>query len=507
MTDLAKSGPVTFRWHYLLAGLASIVLSVWTAYAISMPNPDSVLYLSAAGKFAAGHWHDGFAFYKWPAYSLLIAGAMQIGGLDPYIAAQVVNAVLVLGTTLAFIALADELSNGDRAVVTVATILVVFQPQLTEMRPWIIRDHGYLCFFVVAVWLAVADARRPSAWRKLGLLAALAAATLFRIEGFFLALLVAGYYALTRLRTVTAQASAITLFVLATAIGLPFAFGVWVTGSFGKWMAGKGLTVNMTHFGNLLEKRVHVLEDQVLMFGSGLGWQADVAIAIGLALIQIVRALTPVFTAYGLFAFMPNRLIPGRAMLPIVWFTAGQLPMLFLFTFINAMLDWRYAMAFALIAMFTTVYCASVSWRELLMGRPRAFLVFPSLVLAVALTWTLDMPRPQKWGHYREAAQWIRDNVPDDARLWMNETRIAYFSGRELEEIGGVSQLLNLRKPGKPADFDVVVFATRKAGRKLPMPIPPGELALAASFRAGPDDLVNIYAACPAMTACPPAAR
>lgn len=494
----------TFRWHYILAAIASIILSVWGAYATSIANPDSVLYLRAAEYFSAGHWLDGLNVYRWPLYSLLIGGVMSMTGADALIAAQIVNGLLTLGTTMAFISLANRLTNGDRGFVTVATIIIVFQPQLMELRPWVIRDHGYICFFLTAVYFAVADNQEPSAARKLALIGALVAATLFRIEGLYLASLVAVYYILVRLRTVTQQASTIALFVIATSALLPFIFGIWASGTFGRWLSGEWLPAGLSILGPDILKRVNVLENEVLVLGSGHGWQAYISIAVGLAVIQIVRALTPVYAFFGFFAFLPHRLLPERAILPVVWFAAGQLPMLILFTFIKALLDWRYGMGFAMIAMFATVACATASWRELLMGRPRAFLVFPSIVIAIGISWALDVPRPGKLTHYKEAGEWIRDNVPANSNVWMNEPRIAYFSGLAYPKVAGVADMLFVPRPdfAKRGEFDVVVFATGTAQKSLPLPAIAETAQVVKTFYGEDGHFVRVLATCAEMADC-----
>ncbi len=508
MSSPHGGGYRTFRWHYILAALASIVLSVWGAYATAIPNPDASLYLRAAEYFSEGRWVDGMAVYRWPLYSLLISAVMSLTSLQALLAAQVVNGALTLGTTLAFVALAQRLTNGDRAFVTVATIMIVFQPQLTELRSWVIRDNGYLCFFLVAVYFAVSDNQQPSLYRKLALLISLVLATLFRVEGVYLAALIAVYYVLVRLRTVTQQASTITVFVVAASALLPFMLGIWTSGTFANWIEGKVLPSKISIFGPAIIERVEILEKDVLVLGSGHGWQAYIAIAVGLALIQIVRALTPVYAFFGLFAFLPHRLLPAKANLPVVWFSLGQLPMLILFTFMKALLDWRYAMGFALIAMFATVACATTSWRELQMGRARAFLVFPSIIIAFGISWFLDIPKQNRLIHYMDAATWIRENVPPTANIWMNEPRIAYFSGHTYRQVAGVADILSLPSPTfeKKGQIDVFVFATGTADLKAPFPggQPPKVIQ---TFFGTDGNFVQVFAVCPAMTGCNPLAQ
>lgn len=470
---------------------------------MSIPNPDAALYLRASDYFAAGRFYDGLSVYKWPAYSALIALVQVVTGVKAFVAAQIVNAIFTLIATLTFIALASEFSNRDRAVVTIATIFIVFQPQLMQLRSWIIRDHGYIALFMVSVYLAVVDNERPSIWRKLALAAALVGATLFRVEGLYLALLVAGYYVLKRMRTVTAQVSTISVLIFGATLLLPFAFSIWVNGTFGRWLAGKAATVDLTLFSDVIRHRVEVLSTDVLQGGGGRKWSAYASVILGMTIMDTIRAITPVFTLYGLFAFIPNRLAPRISVLPIAWFTLAQIPMLFLVGFINALMDWRYPMALALIAMFGIIFCATASWRELLMFRPRAFIVFPTLTILSATTFLYDLPERSGSHHFRDAGHWIEENVPKTSRIWMNEARVAYFSGRSYRKTGGVTRLLGLPQTEfeKKGEFDVLVVWSEGNQEKAPIPIALKNLSLVATFEYERERIM-IFAVCPQMAQC-----
>jgi hypothetical protein len=482
-----------------------MAFSAWGAFAVSMPNPDAALYLRAADYFSTGQWTEGLSVYRWPVYSLLIAAIMALTGAKALLAAQVANGLLVLGTTTAFIALASRLTNGDKAFVTIATVMIVFQPQLMELRPWVIRDHGYLCFFLTSVYFAVADNQKPSIMRKLALVGSVVLATSFRIEGLYLGLLIAVYYVLVRLRSVTQQASLIAIFIVVTAALLPLIFGIWASGTFKNWVSGNIVPAQNPLFSAEILHRVEALEKNVLNLGSGHGWQAYISVVTGLAFFQIVRALTPIYAVLAFFAFLPHRLLPSQATLPVVWFAAGQLPMFFLFTFITALLDWRYPMAFALMLMFAVVATATASWRELLMARPRAFFVFPTIVIAFAVAWALDIPRHDRLAYYREAADWIRDNVPPESHIWMNEPRIAYFSGHAYGDVAGVAQIFFLPSPDFEAHGDIDVFVVSShdvSGRRVRLPDLPSPPQLIKVFKGANEDSVQVLVSCPEMKEC-----
>ena len=469
----------------------------------SIPNPDASLYLRASDYFAAGRFYDGLAVYKWPAYSVVVALTQVATGLEAFLAAQVVNALFTVVTTLAFIALASEFSNRDRAVVTIATVFIIFQPQLMQLRSWIIRDHGYIALFMTAVYLAVADNERPSVWRKLGLAAALLGATLFRVEGLYLALLVVGYYVLKRMRTVTAQVSTVAVLISGATLLLPFAFSIWINGTLGRWIAGKAATVDISLFTDVIQHRVDVLATEVLQGGTGRKWSAYASVVLGMTVMDTIRAITPVFAIFGLFAFIPNRLVPRKAVLPIAWFTLAQMPMLFLVGFINALMDWRYPMALALIAMFGIIFCATSSWRELLMFRPRAFVVFPSLVIASLATFVFDLPQPSASDQVKDAGRWVQKNVPKVSRIWINDARVAYFSGRSYRTTGGITRLLGLPPTDfeKKKEFDVLVVFSEGDPKRVPIPIDISAFSPVATFSSSSDS-INIYVVCAEMVRC-----
>jgi len=182
------------RVTVVLAALASLALSAWGAWAAFIPNPDAALYLRSAELIVDGRWVDALHVYGWPAYSAVIALLMKLSGCEALPAAQTVNAVFAVVTTVAFIGLVHRLAGGDRVFVACAAIFILMQPQLTQLRATVVRDNGYLAFFVLSLYWVAADLAQPRRSAKLAIAGAILAAGLFRIEGFFLALWVILYH-------------------------------------------------------------------------------------------------------------------------------------------------------------------------------------------------------------------------------------------------------------------------------------------------------------------------
>src|SRR4029077_7071493 len=112
------------------------------------------------------------------------------------VAAEIVNASLGVIATVAFIALVGKLSQGDRLAALCAAVVVLLQPGLAGDRPSVIRDNGYLAFFLVTLYLVARDQLTPSLRGKMAIAAAIVISGLFRIEGFALAAIVPFYYLL-----------------------------------------------------------------------------------------------------------------------------------------------------------------------------------------------------------------------------------------------------------------------------------------------------------------------
>ena len=482
--------------------IASLSLSAWSAYAVSVPNPDAIRYLRAAELFVMGSWVDGLELFKLPFFSLLIAAIMLASDVDALTAASILNSVLFTCLVVMTSALAYELSSGDRTVVSTSIILTLLHSQLVNIVPLIIRDHGYLLFFVITILISIVDNRRPSWHLKLMLVLSISAASLFRIEGLYLGVLVAGYYVLCRLHTTLARVIAVSAFTLITSALLPFAFLNWNEGSLFRWLAGDASAPGVSAMWAVVSQRVDILQNEILTYGSGQGWKGYISLVVGLAFFQIIRAITPVYAVLGAISLVPNRLIPRRAILPLGWFAVGQLPLLLLFAFVNAMLEWRYAISLSLVVMFGAIFTVTSSWRDLLAGRRGAIVIFPLIAGSVLVAWFIDLPRPKPNYPVYEAGEWIKEHVPANARLWTNEPRVAYLAGLPYGETGGVTESLAM----PPTDFEIngevdVVVLSASGGPQVP-PRPVESLELRVRFENG-SDVVSIYSACPSMVQCP----
>lgn len=473
--DQRPLGPaltVSSPWVYAAAVLASLLLSAWAAYAEFVPNPDAALYLRAAKLFSEGAWASGLDVYRWPFYSILIAALMTVVP-DAIVAAQVLNAFLYLISTLAFIGLISRLAGGGNLVVIVAALMVVFHPQLTQLRAGIIRDNGYLAFLLLAFYLIVRDQAIPRAWTKIAIGISIVLAGLFRIEGFLIAGLIPLYYTYAqggwRRWVATLSGTAILMLLLLPASSL------WGGGSPNQWFSGQSnIGVFQSFLGPLeiIGARITALRSDLPPPSWSSDWVAYGGMVVAVAAHSVVRAITPPLALLAGFGLSASTEMSREARSFVVWFTLLQIPLLLLFTGVNLYLDWRYAMGVALL-MTVPAACAVVQlcrgWGA---GNRTAKLGLPITALILLASWVSDFPTPNGLGYLREAGRWIQENVPAETHLLTNDSRITYFSERRPGE--RTTEWAGLEKGTVPLDIvnsvDVVALAISNE-RGVPDPI------------------------------------
>jgi len=444
------------RRIYLTAAVLSLLLSAWAVWAQFVPNPDAALYLRSAEQFADGQWTAGIGTFRWPFYSLLIAATMTVTGLKALVAAEIVNACLALIATVAFVALVAKLSNGDRLTALCAAFIILLQPHLAGDRPSVIRDNGYLAFFVVTLYLVARDQLAPSVRTRFAIAASILVSGLFRIEGFALAALVPFYY-LVRQPGVWRRPSLLIGIVIACLALVPAAL-LWTSGDLTFWLQGHFESAAIGRqwfaFSNTIATRLHQLKDDFLYpYGGGNEWGAYIGLVIGIVVVNIVRSLTIPLAILTVFAFVPKPVMPRPASRFVLWFALAQLPMLFVLAFVMLFLDKRYAVGMVLfldIALAFLMAEAIRQWRS-----DRLAKIFTPLAAAALIgVFIFAVPKPSKLEYLKEAGQWIGETLPRPSTIATNDARIAYFSGRPYDQI----RIWTYSQKNPPTDAELATF-------------------------------------------------
>jgi hypothetical protein len=436
MTNLLPAQISTERSVYVAAIVLSLALSAWSAYAQQIPNPDALYYLRAAELFHAGQWQQGMAVYRWPFFSLAVAGMMFLTGVTAPVAAQVVNALFDCATAVIFIALVRQLAAdvSIRSIAGWAAFIIVLHPKLAVLRAAVVRDHGYYAFVLLTLYLVVRDHQHPRSWIKPAIVCSIVVAALFRLEALLLALVVPAFYLVADTSAARRRLLAVPAVALAGLL-LAVVYAVWSGTLMLPGAPPSGLDVDVPgrfrEIAEALRARAARLSEAVPPIRNA-GTIAYIGFSVAALVDALLRAVTIPIAILAIFAFAPRRLLSDFATRFVLWFAAWQVALLFAFMVLAFFLDWRFAMVFALImtipAVFTLAEIAAL-WRARM---PAYRVLFPIALLAVIVPWILDVPRFSKLEHLRDAGLWISRNLPSNATVLTNDGRIAYFSGRAL---------------------------------------------------------------------------
>ncbi|MDH3689876.1 MAG: hypothetical protein OEU36_10400, partial [Gammaproteobacteria bacterium] len=343
---------IEHRSIFLIAIVASLVISAWCVYADHVVNYDGVLYLLVAEDIMRGDWGNAVSLYKWPFYPALIALVSGPADWNAEYAAYVVNAMLATLIVVAFMALVLEL-GGDRRTLIAAALVILFYPEINQYRSFIIRDFGYLAFYLISLLLFIRHYRCPSKLLAVSWFVSMLVATLFRVEGVIFLL----YFPLlqylnrrvSRGRWSVAITGATALFV---PLGLSFLW--WTYSPTQKYDHLTGLTDPLAMMGGAwsqisteLSHKLYVVQEEFLVSISD-----DYAYVIfGLTLLlivgwAIVSALGPLYgflVGYGIY----RRLVFPRREIKRIWYAVigAHVAILCVFTLSKLFLTGRYPLA------------------------------------------------------------------------------------------------------------------------------------------------------------------
>jgi hypothetical protein len=440
---------------YGLVACASILLSLWSAYAQYIPNPDAMYYLRSAEMFADGRWREGFQIFRWPLYSLGIASVMSVTGVSALVATQVVNAVLDAATALLFVALVARFASGSRQVVFWAAFFVLLHPKLVQVRPSVIRDHGFYTFFLLTLYLVALDLTQRRLAIKLGIFGAIVLACLFRPEAAALFLLVPAFCIFNRTSSTVARVSIVVVVILSYLMLVP-AYSLWN-------FMGAHTDVAPSHwfdvwaqitrdvFSNVTQLSAQL--GTILPRGRNVGGLAYIGIVAAITVDSMLRAVTIPIAVLTVLAFTPRRVMPAFAGRFVGWFAWWQLPLLLTFMTFALFLDWRYAMGFALLAGIPAVFTLHAVAVAAQSGTWRDKLLLVAAIAAIVVPFALAVPKISNLAHLRDAGYWVRDKLPPETKVLTNEARIAYYSGRTYDGQIKVLELPRLKEGLANADY------------------------------------------------------
>jgi hypothetical protein len=477
--------PQYSRWAYklrylpkdvrLYAALGSLVLSAWCLFLDNVINNDAVLYLRAAELLANGAWQAAITLYKWPLYSLLIAAVHIITGLSFDHAAYVLNAALTALTVVVFVSLVGEV-GGNRRVVIASIFVVLFYAGLNKYRPMVIRDHGYLAFYLWSLFLYVKNMKNPKLATTLGWVATMTIAALFRLEAFVLLAALVLFHSWRRVTSLSRKLaliviSAIGAFLLLSALAWWLFGGVELSGTNGFLGAWRSLLHTFSQATTeTLSAKVEVIAGlDPDKYSRYFAYAVLLAALVILLVWNVMSTLTPLYTALTGHALYRRLLFPEPGAKAVwLWMIAVNLGVLMAILLVRLFLTGRFPLAVSLTLMLAVPFSLAAlydHWQSSRTKAGRRPWLFAVVCVLFLLTAAQQLSRPTHKNHLKQAGLWLRAHAPAQATLFSNDAVLWYYSQRRIgERYQGIDwdQTLGLVKSKARLQYDYLALRLRE---------------------------------------------
>ncbi|MCH2190137.1 MAG: hypothetical protein MK188_04345 [Gammaproteobacteria bacterium] len=451
------------QYQFILAMVvANILLSTLSVSLDKVINNDGITYLAMAELFLSGDWETARSYYSWPFYPLLIAGVSKLFSLELTLAAHTLNALLATSLTLAFVAIVDELSDGDQRTLIVAALIILVFPSITKYRAYIIRDFGYLSFYLWSLFFILRFCRTKTKKDFIGWLFTSIASCIFRFEGMILMLIVPYFLFIFygfKLKHKKAIVISITVAILAMSGTTAYMY-----------LQDKyDATVRMAQLAgqdidNIFDLFLHNIKNQTNTESTGvLGFVRPVFNNMVNILDDLVRRMAGIY-----FLICVAAIVSGVALKTAlrrrIWivYLAVNLGLLLSFSIANNMTVSRYTLATCL-TLLPLAPIAIDHWLKSIdsYSKSQKWLVYVTIVLAILISIkNLDI-RSDK-GHLITAGAWIKSNVDQQAKIFSNNRILIHYADLG-PETNFAERYTNTRMQehlhsGRIKDFDFVAL-------------------------------------------------
>lgn len=438
---------------YAIAGLLSVILSVWISGRELVINPDGICYLMSADAlqvFSVSQVMHLCAQAGWPFYSWLIHAVMMVTGASSLVAANSLNALFDLITVLTFMKLIEFL-GGSKRLLIFGAFIILFGHEFNSARQYIIRDHGYWAFYLLSVLFFVRTLTQFSYLNALAWCISLVFATLFRIEGavFFILLPFAVFFA----PRVDAR------FRLFLNLMLPCFMGL-----------AAAMLISLLYPNELMQSgRLHELAQYLLTSGSQMiahFHDAKIALMTHVLPLEAARDAGTAWFFTLVFLYTTNILQNlswvGAILLGYAWVSRAatwqgnqraavwaHVVINFIITSVffaeHLFLSKRYLIAMTLTLFLWLPFALNQLAKTCLEKWQRFAYVF-ALFLIVLSSMGVILNRGPSKAYVREAGDWLAVNIPKEASLFVNDGQLMYYARHD-----GLDMFLKLHTMNDPS--------------------------------------------------------
>lgn len=179
---MLKIEKMTLKPQFFIGVISIAIALVITYIQHGWINDDSVLYLEAAKLFSIGEWQEGWDFFHWPLYSILIALIHKATLLDIQTSAQLLNIIFYCITTLTLMNII-KIAGGTTSAQIFGALLLFSSNYITrDVLGMLMRDQGFWACFLLSIYFYIKFYQTPSYKLSIAWQAFLIFAILFRVE-------------------------------------------------------------------------------------------------------------------------------------------------------------------------------------------------------------------------------------------------------------------------------------------------------------------------------------
>ncbi len=425
---------------YTTAALFGLLLSLTSAWQLSVINPDAICYLQSAQAATQGihALMNTCDQARWPFYSLVIYATKQITHLSFFTSAMILDSFFSLVSLLAFISIIQCLARNKASMMWLAALVFLLAHEFNGLRSDIIRDHGFWAFYLISISSLLHYFRDLRWLLAITWSVSLVIATLFRIEGIFFLVLLPLIAWFDTQTTLIVRAKNFLKLNFLTLVGL-FFLCIWMvlhpSQDLSRLQEVKHHTIHIWYdVANSLTKRAHLLAQYVLTPQA----ERDSYITLLLTFLssyslQIIENLSLVYTILVGYAWYRSALTVQRQLHWVLWgYVIVNLIVTMGFFLEYLFLSKRYLIALSLILMVWVPFALHdliQRWRQrkLLLALLAALLLFSSIGGIIHFGYSK--------AYIHDAGDWLAANVPANASLYSNDIQLMYYSNHYGDQI------------------------------------------------------------------------
>jgi len=427
----------------IFCAIAGVIASAWCIHIDDVINNDGVEYIRAAEQLAARNWAGAFAVHQWPFFSFLMWGTSEVLGTSYEVAGQLLNASFFTASSLLFVGVVRAFGGTSRRLTILAALVAVLHPAFNEYRAFIIRDAGYLAFYLLAL-LYLARSLQASGWRyPAAVVVALLVASLFRVEGVVFLL-----SAPLLILTVRGESSGsswirLALTVLSSAV-LALVLGWWLIAPNGGVSAEVSasaplevISIAWDQITSSVSYKIALLRTEFLgTYAAEYAWALFVFAVLMILLSATLSQLTIPWALLAIGGVVVGVRFPLKS-LNRIWLTlvGMHLVILLVFAVIKLFLVARYPLALAVTILILIPFALervalAIRWHKL--KTPARALVGVLLLWAVGES-VSGLDNVTRATAIKDAGLWLADRATTPESLVTNDRRLAYYAGRHTD--------------------------------------------------------------------------